>query len=131
MLLFYVLVLSFGFGEVISTLNGQNFRSRLEDVDALQEELIKSESELSEIDSLLLESIGNKNSGQKSLISNILLSLIALRRHDRTKTSNFPTLVATNISERCHNDSVDYHNAYLLRIDWAKKSKKLHPRIIL
>lgn len=70
----------------------------------------------------------NKNQQRdgKSIATNIItqaiIALLAREQHNITKSSNFPTLVATNISEQCHKDSVIYHQAYLLRVDWAKKS---------
>jgi hypothetical protein len=70
----------------------------------------------------------NKNQQRdgKSMATNIItqaiIALLAREQHNITKSSNFPTLVATNISEQCHKDSVTYHQAYLLRVDWAKKS---------
>jgi hypothetical protein len=70
----------------------------------------------------------NKNQQRdgKSMATNIItqaiIALLAREQHNITKSSNFPTLVATNISEQCHKDSGTYHQAYLLRVDWAKKS---------
>ena len=56
-----------------------------------------------------------------NIIAQAIIALLAREQHNITKSSNFPTLVATNISEQCHKDSEIYHQAYLLRIDWAKK----------
>lgn len=61
----------------------------------------------------------------KSIASNAVIAYLAQQRRKISKESNFPTMVATNISEQCHNDSVAYHEAYLLRVDWAKQSKSL------
>ncbi|XP_059352860.1 nose resistant to fluoxetine protein 6-like isoform X2 [Daphnia carinata] len=57
----------------------------------------------------------------KSIASNAIIAYLAQQRRKVGKESNFPTMVATNISEQCHNDSVAYHEAYLLRVDWAKR----------
>lgn len=57
----------------------------------------------------------------KSIASNAVIAYLAQQRRKISKESNFPTMVATNISEQCHNDSVAYHEAYLLRVDWAKQ----------
>jgi hypothetical protein len=76
----------------------------------------------------LLNPEANKNQQRdgKSMATNIItqaiIALLAREQHNITKSSNFPTLVATNISEQCHKDSGTYHQAYLLRVDWAKKS---------
>lgn len=89
---------------------------------------VQQKSEQTEIDPNLLNPEANKNQQRegKSIATNIIaqavIALLAREQHNITKSSNFPTLVATNISEQCHKDSVTYHQAYLLRIDWAKKS---------
>jgi hypothetical protein len=50
----------------------------------------------------------NKNQQRdgKSMATNIItqaiIALLAREQHNITKSSNFPTLVATNISEQCH-----------------------------
>lgn len=47
---------------------------------------------------------------------------VGLLLRELTKSSNFPTLVATNISEKCHNDSQDYFTANLYLVPWANQS---------
>ncbi len=125
MILFFLIVLA-GAGHAVSLPGNLDQLSQFDLVESgvSQEELANLELELSEIDpSLYL----NEQKGDKSIVTNIITDVIvaffARERRNLSKRSNFPTLVATNISEQCLNDSIAYHQAYLLRVDWAKKSK--------
>lgn len=120
---FFFLVILAGAGQVISLTSNLDQLSQFDliELGISPEEL--ENLELSEIDpSLYL----NQQKDDKSIVSNIVTNAIvaffARERRNLSKRSNFPTLVATNISEQCLNDSIAYHQAYLLRVDWAKKS---------
>lgn len=91
------------------------------DSNGFEQDLKNIKLELSEFNPEILKMKSQKGDG-KALID-IIIANIWRRRRERTKSSNFPTLVATNISEKCHNDSQDFYTAYLLRVDWAKQSK--------
>ena len=55
----------------------------------------------------------------KSLLSDIVYGYLI---RELTKISNFPTIVANNISEQCQNDSRDYRTANLNLENWANQS---------
>ena len=68
----------------------------------------------------LIDSIKSRPGNEKSFISDVVLGYLI---RELTRTANFPTLVASNISEQCHNDSQDYRTANFLLVNWANKSK--------
>jgi hypothetical protein len=127
MLLPICLVLLVGFGKTTSSLinNRELHHNSSVSSDGIpQEEINKNQQR-------------NGKSMATDIITQAIIALLAREQHNITKSSNFPTLVATNISEQCHKDSVNsviYHQAYLLRVDWAKKSNSnsnqfnIHPR---
>ena len=96
------------------------------DLNGIEQEFKDLKSELSEFNTDILEMSSKNGTALVDVIGNIVLGNIWRRQRGRTKSSNFPTLVASNISEKCHNDSQDFYTAYLLRVDWAKQSKFYH-----
>jgi hypothetical protein len=122
MFLFFILVLA-GAGQVISLTSNLDQLSQFDliELGISPEEL--ENLELSEIDpSLYLNQQNDDKSIVSNIVTNAIVAFLTRERHNLSKRSNFPTLVATNISEQCLNDSIAYHQAYLLRVDWAKKS---------
>lgn len=119
MFVLFVLLTLVGVGQVISQGDIQpQLQSNSLESKAIQH-ILKENPELSDIDPKLYESKTTSGSS-KSLISDIVIGVLL---RELTRTSNFPTLVATNISEKCHNDSQDYFTAHLLLTNWATKSK--------
>lgn len=121
---FFFLVILAGAGQVISLTSNLDQLSQFDLIElGISQEDLKN-LELSEIDPGLY--LLNQQNDDKSIVSNIvtnaIVAFLTRERHNLSKRSNFPTLVATNISEQCLNDSIAYHQAYLLRVDWAKKS---------
>lgn len=82
-------------------------------------QLLDERQEKFNIDPSLLQGKSQYGKDEKSSISDIAVGLLI---HELAKTSNFPTLVATNISEKCHNDSQAYFDANLLLVNWANQS---------
>ena len=102
------------------------------DLNGVEQEFEDIKLELFEFNPDILEMSSKKGDGKAliDVIGNIVLGNIWRRQRGRTKSSNFPTLVASNISEKCHNDSQDFYTAYLLRVDWAKQSNKFYYVIV-
>jgi hypothetical protein len=122
MFLFFILVLA-GAGQVISLTSNLDQLSKFDliELGISPEEL--ENLDLSEIDpSLYLNQQNDDKSIVSNIVTNAIVAFFSRERRNLSKRSNFPTLVATNISEQCLNDSIAYHQAYLLRVDWAKKS---------
>ena len=93
------------------------------DLNGVEQEFEDIKLELFEFNPDILEMSSKNGTVLVDVIVNIVLGNIWRRPRGRTKSSNFSTLVASNISEKCHNDSQDFYTAYLLRVDWAKQSK--------
>ncbi len=127
MILFFLIILSAS-GRVVSLkINREQLgQFDLVESDFSQQEIANLELELSEIDpSLYLKQQNDDKSIVTNIITDVIVAFFARERRNLSKRSNFPTLVANNISEQCLNDSIAYHQAYLLRVDWAKKSNIL------
>jgi len=127
MILFFLIILSAS-GQVVSLkINPEQLgQFDLVESDVSQQEIANLELELSEIDpSLYLKQQNDDKSIVTNIITDVIVAFFARERRNLSKRSNFPTLVANNISEQCLNDSIAYHQAYLLRVDWAKKSNIL------
>jgi hypothetical protein len=123
MFFFFLLILA-GAGQVISLTSNLDQLSQFDliELGISPEEL--ENLELSEIDpSLYLNQQNDDKSIVSNIVTNAIVAFFARERRNLSKISIFPTLVATNISEQCLNDSIAYHQAYLLRVDWAKQSK--------
>lgn len=82
--------------------------------------LLREKPELAKIDPTFFQD-RSKQYGTKTLISKFVYAILI---GQLTKMSNFPTLVVKNISEKCHNDSQAYFNAYLLLANWANQSNE-------
>jgi hypothetical protein len=123
MFLFFLVILA-GAGQVISLTSNLDQLSRFDSIElGISPEELEN-LELSEIDpSLYLNQQNDDKSIVSNIVTNAIVAFFARERRNLSKRSNFPTLVATNISEQCLNDSIAYHQAYLLRVDWAKQSK--------
>jgi hypothetical protein len=122
MFLFFLVILA-GAGQVISLTSNLDQLSRFDSIElGISPEELEN-LELSEIDpSLYLNQQNDDKSIVSNIVTNAIVAFFSRERRNLSKRSNFPTLVATNISEQCLNDSIAYHQAYLLRVDWAKKS---------
>lgn len=84
----------------------------------LIQKLIQESPELAKIDPSLFQDMA-KEYGTQSYISKLVYAHLISQL---TKMSNFPTLVATNISKKCYNDSQEYYKANLLLLKWANQS---------
>ena len=125
-MIFFCLIILVGAGQVVTSNQEQFGQFDFVGSDAVQQEFETLGLELSEIDpSLYLNQQNEDKSIVTNIVSNAIVAFFARERRNLSKRSNFPTLVATNISEQCLNDSAAYHQAYLLRVDWAKKSNPL------
>ena len=127
-MIFFCLIILVGAGQVVTLTSNQEQLGQFDFVgsDGVQQEFENLGLELSEIDpSLYLNQQNDDKSIVTNIVSNAIVAFFAREQRNLSKRSNFPTLVATNISEQCLNDSAAYHEAYLLRVDWAKKSNSL------